>query len=234
MNYQHLVLLVISACAGTTLGQVTLIDVDFPNGTGTNPTFLEIDNGVGGTNSWTQSSGVLTTSTTSNSTGGAASDQTIDFPTLGDDTLVLTVNIAPRTGSNSTNGMFIGFQQRNSGGTGADLWNNLPPSFGLVIPGTGSGGNSGGGVPLVANRVSVGGSDPSDSGRYQSPPGYGTTTSASINSGFTVTLSLDNTGWDLVLTGLGIRIQSLGSPIERPQSPGPPCLSLCWSTVHDF
>ena len=54
-------------------GSTTLIDVSFPAGTGTNPTSLEIDNGVG-SNSWTQASGVLSTSTNDNSAVAAASD----------------------------------------------------------------------------------------------------------------------------------------------------------------
>jgi hypothetical protein len=89
--------------------------------------------------------------------------------------------------------MFIGFQQRNNGGTGADLWNNNPPSFGLLIPGNGSGG-------LVLDRVSVGGN--AGGGRYQVAPGYGTASAASIVDGFTVSLTVDSSGWDLALTGL--------------------------------
>ena len=196
-------LLVGCTLAGSATAQVTLIDVAFPSGTGTNPTFLEIDNGVGSNNTWKQSTGVLETSQTSNSTAGAASDLTIDFPSLGDDALTLTVVVPSRTGTNSANGMFIGFQQRNAGGTGTDLWNNTPPSFGLVIPGNASGG-------LVFNRVSVGGNDPSTPGRYQAGPGWGTASGPSLADGFTVTLTVDNTGWSVVLTGLET---TGGSPI---------------------
>lgn len=180
--------------AGISHGAGTLIDVSFPDGTGTNPTFLEIDNGLGGgTSSWTQSTGVLFSNTTNNSSVGAASDTTIDFAALGSDRLTLRVDVASRTGSNVANGMFIGFQQRNNGGVGADLWNNNPPSFGLLIPGDASGG-------LVFNRVSVGGN--AGSGRYQVAPGYGVATAASIADGFSMTLNVDSTGWNLALTGL--------------------------------
>lgn len=182
----------------------TIIDVTFPGGTGTNPTFLEIDNGLGGgTSTWTQATGVLFSNTTANSAVGAASDPAIDFTALGNDALVLEVVVPSRTGSNSANGMFIGFQQRNAGGIGADLWNNNGtggPAFGLVIPGN----------AFPTNRVAVGGSDPSAPGRYQFLPGYGTVTTASINDGFTMTLTVSSSGWNIDLTGLQT---SGGTPI---------------------
>ena len=184
---------VLWSCA-TGLDAQTLIDVEFPDGTGTNPVFLEIDNGLGGgTGTWMQSTGVLFSTTTDNSTTGAASATTVDFGALGSDSLTLSVEVSSRTGTNVANGMFIGFQQRNNGGTGADLWNNNPPSFGLLIPGNGSGG-------LVFNRVSVGGN--AGGGRYQVAPGYGVASAASIADGFSVELTVDSTGWELVLTGL--------------------------------
>ncbi len=191
--------LILALFAGSTfaLHAQTIIDVNFPDGTGTNPTFLEIDNGLGGgTGTWTQSTGVLFSTTANNSTTGAASDTNIDFTALGpDDALVLNVEVSARTGTNIANGMFIGFQQRNAGGVGADLWNNNPPSFGLVIPGNASGG-------LIFNRVSVGGSKPSAPGRYQVAPGYGVATGASMADGFSMTLTVGSAGWDLVLSGL--------------------------------
>ena len=49
----------------------------------------------------------------------------------------------------------------------------------------------------------MGGSDPSAPGRYQFLPAFGTTTNASVSDGFTVTLTVDSTGWEVVLTGLG-------------------------------
>ena len=179
--------------SGPLLSQ-TLIDVTFPDGTGTNALFEEIDNGLGGgTGTWTQSTGVLFSTTANNSTTGAASQGTIDFTALGGDSLTLTVEVDSRTGTNVANGMFIGFQQRNNGGAGADLWNNNPPSFGLLVPGTASGG-------LVQNRVSVGGNG--GNGRYQVAPGFGTATADSLGDGFTMTLTVDSAGWNLSLTGL--------------------------------
>ena len=187
--------LIASTCVGRLFGQTELIDVPFPSGVGTNATFLIIDNGVGGTGSWDQSTGVVTSITANNSTTGAASELAIDFGELGDDTLTLSVEVSSRTGTNSSNGMFIGFQQRNDGGSGNDLWNNTAPSFGLVVP-----GNAGG--VLGVNHVAVGGSDPSSPGRYQFAPGYGIATAASISDGFTMVLKVNSGGWELELTGL--------------------------------
>ncbi len=187
-------LLCILLGAGLSHGANTIIDVTFPGGGGTNPNFSEIDNGLGGGSStWTQSTGVLFSNTTNNSAVGAASATSIDFTGLGSDSLILTVDVTSRTGVNVANGMFIGFQQRNNGGTGADLWNNNSPSFGLLIPGNASGG-------LVLNRVSVGGN--AGAGRYQIAPGYGVATAASISDGFGMTLTVDSAGWDLALSGL--------------------------------
>ena len=191
---RHLLAAGLSIFASGLLSAQSIIDVTFPDGTGTNALFEEIDNGLGGgTGTWTQATGVLYSTTANNSTTGAASRETIDFTTLGSDSLTLTVEATSRTGTNVANGMFIGFQQRNSGGAGTDLWNNNPPSFGLLIPGTASGG-------LVQDRVSVGGNGGND--RYQVAPGYGVVTAASLGDGFTMTLTVSSTGWELSLTGL--------------------------------
>ena len=171
-------------------GSTTLIDVTFPTGTGTNPTLLEIDNAVG-TNTWTQATGVLSSSTANNSSIGAASNTTVDFSAIGSDSLVLTANVSSVTGTLTSNGMFVGFQRRINGGTGPDLWNNLPTSFGLVLPG----------VPSVGNGtrvVGVGGH--AGSGRYQGS-NYGVATLASIQDGFDVTLTVDSAGWVLGIVG---------------------------------
>lgn len=181
------------ACA-TSLHAQTLVDVTFPDGIGTNPTFLEIDNGVGD-NLWTQTTGILSSSTSNNSSIGAASDATISFSTLGSDALVLNVNVASVTGTSIANGMFIGFQRRIGGGGGSDLWNNLPTSFGLVLPGSAS-------VGLGTRVVAVGGSNSDSPGRYQFAPGYGVATLASIQDGFSVTITLNSTGWNLDISGL--------------------------------
>lgn len=172
-------------------GSTTLIDVSFPTGTGTNPTFLEIDNGVGA-NTWTQATGVISTSTANNSAVGAASDTTTDFTALGSDSLVLTANVSSVTGTLIANGMFVGFQRRINGGTGADLWNNLSTSFGMVIPGSATVGNG-------TRHVGAGGN--AGAGRYQGSD-YGIATLASIQDGFDVTLTVDSSGWDLAIVGL--------------------------------
>jgi hypothetical protein len=183
----------------------TIIDVTFPDGTGTNPTFLEIDNDLGGgTSTWTQSTGILSGNTTANSSIGAASETTVDFGALGDKSLVLTMEVASVTGSVIANGMFIGFQQRNMAGAGADLWNNNAPSFGVVIPGNAANnpGYAGSGAPLVLRRVAMGGSDPSNPSRYQFLPDFGVATAASIADGFGVTLTVHSGGWEVAITGL--------------------------------
>ncbi|MEP2775170.1 MAG: PEP-CTERM sorting domain-containing protein [Luteolibacter sp.] len=187
---KHLFLSSLLAC-GICQGSTTLIDVTFPSGTGTNPTFLEIDNGVG-SNSWTQSTGVLSTSTSNNSAVGAASDTTIDFSALGSDSLVLTVTVASVTGTPTANGYFIGFQRRINGGTGDDLWNNLSTAFGLVIPGANSVGNG-------VRHIGIGGN--AGSGRYQGSD-YGVATLASIQDGFGMTLTVNSLGWEIAITGL--------------------------------
>ena len=112
------VLLATFLATGICHGTTTLIDVSFPDGTGTNPTFLEIDNGVGASNTWTQATGVLASSASNNSSIGAASDLTVDFSTLGGDSLVLRASIASFTGTPIANGIFVGFQRRINGGTG--------------------------------------------------------------------------------------------------------------------
>ena len=175
-----------------TLSQAqTLIDVSFPEGTGTNPTFLEIDNGVGD-NVWTQETGVLLSATSNNSTAGAASDTTIDFTTLGTDSLTLSMEVASVSGGIIANGIFMGFQRRINDGVGSDLWNNLPVSFGLVMPGSAAVAN---GVRVVG----IGGN--AGTGRYQGS-NYGVATLASIQDGFGMVLVVNSAGWELTLTGL--------------------------------
>ena len=87
--------------------------------------------------------------------------------------------------------MFIGFQKGegapNSPGA---LWNNLGPSFGLVIDG---------GSRLGQYVVAPGGFG---SAAFQQAPAFGTTTLASVNDGFDVTLTIDRNGWSFAITGL--------------------------------
>ena len=172
-------------------GSTTLIDVTFPTGTGTNPTFTEIDNGLG-SSSWTQATGVLSTGGgVTNTSVGAVSAQTADFTVLGADSFVLEVSVASTSFSIlNANGMFVGFQDSNaSDGTG--LWNNHSPSFGLWLGGTAGG--------VAQREVSFGGN--AGAGRHQEV-GYGVATLPSISDGFDVTLTIDSAGWDLTLDGL--------------------------------
>lgn len=202
MRYSGTISLLLGSLLPVNLSAQVLLDVAFPDGTGINPTFLQIDNGVGGgSGSWTQETGVVVSNTISNSTTGAASNHTIDFTSLGGDTVNLSVEVASRTGTGQANGTFIGFQQRNHSGTGDDLWNNNPPSFGLVI-----GANANG---FAANEIALGGSDPSNPGRYKAA-GFGSATATSISDGFTMNLILDSQGWSIFLTGLE---DSLGNDI---------------------
>ncbi|MGJ8655564.1 MAG: PEP-CTERM sorting domain-containing protein [Akkermansiaceae bacterium] len=171
-------------------GMTTLIDVNFPGGTGINPTFTEINNGAG-TNSWTQATGVLATSGSEVSAVGAVSSTSVDFTGLGTDSLVL--NFVVSSASYSTlvsNGMFLGFQDSNGSG-GTALWNNHSPSFGLLLPG------GAGGLDLLA--VGPGGN--AGGGRYQDTS-YGVATVASLQDGFDVTLTVNSLGWELLIGGM--------------------------------
>jgi len=171
--------------AGMSHGSTTLIDVTFPGGTGTNPTFNGFSNNVG-TNSWTQSTGVLSTSTSNNSTMAAISANATDFTSLGSDSLVMTTRVTSADGTLAANGNFIGFQQSSG------LWNNDQPSFGLIIGGSAS----------VGGLLNVGvGGLASVGGKYIGV-NYGTTTAGSMSSGFDVILTLSSSGWDVAITGL--------------------------------
>ena len=190
-RFPSLPLLVATLCGGVSFGQ-TLIEVDFPDGIGTNPVFTEIDNGVGVTNTWTQESGVFVTSTNANSTVGAASETAVDFTALGSEQLVLRVDVDSTSfGAPSANGMFIGFQDSNAG-DGSGLWNNHNPSFGFWM--------GGGPHGAPARDIGVGG------GTLAAPRnravGYGIATLESISDGFSITLTISSVGWSLVVNGL--------------------------------
>lgn len=172
----------------------TLIDVSFPDGTGTNPLFLEIDNEVGEDNVWIQDSGVLSSSLTINSTIAAASNLLVDFTALGSDSLTLDIDVESLDGSIIANGIFIGFQRRVNDGERGDLWNNLPISFGLVIPGSNS-------VLNGTRSVGIGGN--AGSGRYIASD-FGTASLASLEDGFSLRLVVSSAGWEVEITGLEV------------------------------
>jgi arylsulfatase A len=182
--------------AGSGTGQTTLINATFDGvSNDTNPGFQIISNtqANGSGASWNQVTGLVNRGTATSSTAGAVSTTTIDIPSIdGDGTIVLTVNVESASGSLAANGMFIGFQQADGGpDAGGELWNNASPSFGLVI----DGGNRLGQYTVApgGNTSTVG---------FQDSPAFGITTSASINDGFTVTLTVSSAGWQFALTGL--------------------------------
>ncbi|MFP6905010.1 MAG: hypothetical protein VCG02_07325, partial [Verrucomicrobiota bacterium] len=123
------------ACA-----ELSLIDARFDGlANDTNDTFNLISNapsnGSGG--AWDQATGIVTRGSANNATAGAVSDTTMDFTALSAESVVIAVEIESATGSIAANGIFIGLQAADGGANaGGELWNNLGPSFGLVISGT--------------------------------------------------------------------------------------------------
>lgn len=188
-------LLALCLLASATQAQVILIDATFDGvANDTNNTFNIISNTPAHTSggSWNQTTGFVNRGSASNSTCGAVSDTTINIPGLGSAPIVLTVDVESASGSLLANGMFIGFQEADGGpDAGSELWNNMSPAFGLLIDG---------GKLLGQYTVAPGGNITTVG--FQDAPAFGTTTSASINDGFTVTLTVDNAGWQFALTGL--------------------------------
>ena len=189
-------------------GPVTLVDASFDGvANDTNNTFQIISNtqANGSGASWNQVTGFVNRGTVDNSTAGAVSAGTIDIPSLGSAPVVLTVVVESAAGGLSANGIFVGFQEADGGAdAGDELWNNLGPSFGVVIDG---------GSRMGAYVVAPGGNnDPTGTQTgFQDSPSFGTTTLASINDGFTVTLTVDTAGWTIDLAGLQT---SGGTPIS--------------------
>ena len=178
-----------------TNAQNTLIDASFDGvANDTNNTFQIISNtqGNGSGASWNQTTGLITQGTTTASTAGAVSTTPIDVPA---DSVVLTAVVQAGSGSISHNGIFIGFQQAAGGAdTGGDLWNNQAPSFGLVINGTNNRS------PNLT--VAPGGNEPTNGSFQDTSPSFGVTTNASINDGFTVTMTITSAGWEFNIIGL--------------------------------
>ncbi|MEP4077266.1 sulfatase-like hydrolase/transferase [Haloferula sp.] len=179
----------------TASAQTTLIDSSFDGSANDiNGTFSIISNtqANGSGASWNQATGFVNRGTTNASTAGAVSTTTIDIPSLGSAPVILTVDYESASGFLGANGLFVGFQEADGGANaGGELWNNLAPSFGLVI----DGGNR-----LGTYVVAPGGR--SGTGAFQDSPAFGTTTLASLTDGFTVTLAVDASGWEFTLTGL--------------------------------
>jgi len=142
--------------------------------------------------SWNQTTGFVNRGSANNSTAGAVSVSTIDIRGLASDPIILTVDVESLTGSLGANGLFIGYQEADGGANqGGDLWSNQAPSFGIVIDGTNR---------LGARVVAPGGR--SSSGAFQDGPAFGTASLATLNDGFTVTLTVSNVGWSFAITGL--------------------------------
>jgi len=197
------VLLTSLLSVGLAHGATTLINAtwDDPGDTEVNPTFLQIYNGVGGdttNNAWHQDTGTVDIGKRVKQSGpavGAASETTIDFPSLAPtESLVLTVDVKSmaNTANINANGFFIGFQHRDNNGSGADLWNNLSPSFGMVVA-----GNKFLGVRQTAPGGKNGGNA---AGQYGGS--WGQATTASLEDGFTVTLTASQSGWQIAVAGL--------------------------------
>jgi arylsulfatase A len=193
--------IVLAGCAllAGTHAQTTLINATFDGvANDTNNLFRILSNtqADGSGASWNQATGFVNRGTTANSTAGAVSAATIDIPALGGAPVVLTAVVQGASGTLAANGIFIGFQQADGGANaGGELWNNIGPSFGVVIDG---------GSRLGPYTVAPGGNpDPAGAGgSFQQSPAFGTTLAASINDGFSITLSVAASGWQISLTGL--------------------------------
>ncbi|MDB0068615.1 hypothetical protein N9E90_04375, partial [Akkermansiaceae bacterium] len=189
-------LLIGSALTTSIHAQTTFIDSSFDGvANDTNGAFEILSNtqANGSGASWDQVTGLVNRGTTNASTAGAVSATTVDIPTLGASApIILTVDFESTTGALRANGIFVGFQEAPGGANaGVNLWNNADPAFGVVIDGSSR---------LGAYVVAPGGN--SSTGAFQDSPAFGTTTLASFNDGFTVTLSVDPAGWEITLTGL--------------------------------
>ncbi|MFT5496540.1 MAG: arylsulfatase A [Kiritimatiellia bacterium] len=187
--------LLICGLAQIVPAQVPLIEASYDGlANDTNNLFNVISNtnADGSGASWNTVTGVLIRGSAANSTAGAVSDTTINVPTITNDTIVMEMVVSNATGSINANGMFSGLQAADGGpGAGEELWNNVAPAFGLVIDG---------GSRLGARTVAPGG-NASGTG-FQTGPGFGVATLASINDGFTSTLRIDTTGWAFAIEGL--------------------------------
>ncbi|MEZ5302952.1 MAG: sulfatase-like hydrolase/transferase [Verrucomicrobiales bacterium] len=147
--------------------------------------------------SWDQATGFLDRGTGANATAGAVSVATIDFPSLSGAPVVLNAEFSSGSGALIANGIFVGFQLADGGADqGGELWNNLGPAFGVVIDAGKRLGSYA--VGVGGNADTVGGSDAG----FQAPPSFGTTTAASINDGFAVTVTADAAGWSIAIEGL--------------------------------
>ena len=187
----------------TVLAQTTLLENSFDGvANDTNPGFQIISNSPahGSGASWNQVTGAVNRGTASSSTAGAVSISTLEIPPLGEDgSLVITFVVDAAGGPLSANGMFVGLQQADGGADeGSELWNNTGPSFGLVVDG---------GSRLGQYSVAPGGFGDA---AFQHGPAYGVTTEASLNDGFSVTITLAASGWEFEITGLET---SANSPI---------------------
>lgn len=183
-----------ATCTIGAQAQTFLIDASFDGAANDlNNGFVIISNAPadGSGASWNQTTGAVNRGTAAVSTAGAVSTTTIDIPALGSAPIVLSVAVESGSGGLTNNGLFVGFQQADGGANaGTELWNNLAPAFGVVIDG---------GSRLGSYIVALGGNAGT---AFQTAPAFGTTTSASINNGFTVTLSVDSFGWSVTLIGL--------------------------------
>ena len=176
------------ACASVQAG--VIIDVNFSAGTGTNPAFTEIDNGLGGGGTWDQSSGLVTRGAAETSTVGASSTTVFDPSSMpSTESLVMHTVVGGTTGVLNYNGLFIGFQRRTNSDDPADgsqLYNKMDGSFGLKI-----------------NSDNVLGAYSRSAGNVVTAGLFGSAaTQASIDDGFEVTMTINEAGWGFAITGL--------------------------------
>ncbi|MBK1833263.1 hypothetical protein [Roseibacillus ishigakijimensis] len=171
-------------------GQV-LIDATFDGiDNDLNAAFNVIDNGRSSPG-WNAETGLIDRGAAVSATAGIVSESTVDFTLLGENALRLEVVVDGGSGVIGANGIFVGFQEADGGtDSGSELWNNLAPSFGLVIDG---------GKFRALWGVSSGGRD---SIGVFTDPNYGVATAESVNDGFTVLLFIDTEGYLIEIEGL--------------------------------
>ena len=190
--------LLLTTCALSTVlhAQTTFIDSSFDGvANDVNGDFETLSNLQGSRSgaTWNQATGFVNRGSENNSTAGAVSTTTIDIATLGTDPDYLDGRFREhhRRSSRQWNFRRLSSRRLAESNAGDNLWNNSAPAFGVVI----DGGNR-----LGSSVVAPGGN--SSTGDFQDAPAFGTTTLASLNDGFSVTLTVDNIGWEFALTGL--------------------------------
>lgn len=196
----HRMISALLALAPVAAAQPPLIDASFDGvDNDINPAFTIISNSQanGSGASWNQATGRINRGSANFSCAGVVSDSVINFPSLAGSPLILSVTVDAASGPVQSNGIFIGFQAAPGGANQpGNLWNNHGPAFGLVI----DGGNRLGSMVVAPGGNATTGS--STGAGFQSLPAFGTASADSIHDGFTVTLTVDSSGWKFLIDGL--------------------------------